>query len=68
MKYPGFLTKRMILFHDNVHPNTTCVTTLFLQQFYCKWLTHPPYRPGLALCNLHLFGPLKKHFEGEICE
>jgi hypothetical protein len=28
-------------------------------------LEHPPYSPGLALSDFHVYGPLKNHLRGK---
>jgi hypothetical protein len=30
--------------------------------------SHPPYSPDLATSDFHLFGPMKVHLEGQICQ
>ena len=63
-KRPGLLTKGMLLLHDNTCPHSANQTTATLKSFNWEVLQHPPYSPGLALSDFHLFVPLK-HLSGE---
>ncbi|PNF38144.1 hypothetical protein B7P43_G14600 [Cryptotermes secundus] len=60
-KRPGFLTKGVLLLHDNARPHTANKTNETLQNFKWEVLEHPPYSHDLGPSYFHLFGPLKHH-------
>jgi len=64
-KWPGLLTKGMLLLHDNAHPHSANQTTATLRSFKWEVFQHPPYSPDLAPSEFHLFGTLKQHLLGE---
>ena len=49
-KWQDLLTEGVFLVHDNTL--NTCQSS-------------PPYSPSISLCDLHVFGPLKKHLKGQ---
>lgn len=58
-------TTGVLLLHDNTRLHTATATRDLLQRFRWEVLDHPPYSPDLAPSDYHLFGPLKKHLEGQ---
>ncbi|GFR92653.1 histone-lysine N-methyltransferase SETMAR [Elysia marginata] len=64
-KRQGQLTNGVILQHDNATPHTTRVTQSWLEKYGWEILPHPPYSPGLAPSDYHLFGPLKRELAGK---
>ncbi|GBM71713.1 Histone-lysine N-methyltransferase SETMAR [Araneus ventricosus] len=63
-KRPGLLTQQVILLHDNARPHVSRETQPTLQKFRFEVLEHPPYSPDLSPCDFHIFGPLKRAFQG----
>jgi hypothetical protein len=55
----GQLARGLLLHHNNVRPHTAQATQKRIQELQWEVLEHPPYRPGLAPSDFHLFGPLK---------
>jgi hypothetical protein len=55
---------RGVLLHDNTRPHTARATQEIIQELQWDILEHPPYSPGLAPSDLHLFGTLKMHVGG----
>ena len=43
-------------------PDTANLVRDKLKRFGWETLQHPPYSPDLSLCNIHIFGDLKKTF------
>ena len=62
-KCRGMLTDGVRLLHDM--SRTALVTKALLTQFKWEVLDHPPYSPGLAPSDFHLFRYLKSHFGGK---
>jgi histone-lysine N-methyltransferase SETMAR len=58
-KRRGMLTKGVVLLHDNARPHTAARTKALLQQFNWEIFEHPPYSPGLAPSDYHLFTKMK---------
>jgi len=54
-KRRGMLTSGVVLLRDNARPHTTACTQAVLQKFRWDLFDHPPYSPGLALSDFHLF-------------
>ncbi|XP_064482305.1 histone-lysine N-methyltransferase SETMAR-like [Ornithodoros turicata] len=63
-KRPGLISKGVLLLQDNARPHTAHPTARTLQELGWELLPHPPYSPGLASSNFHLFGPLKAFLGG----
>ena len=53
-----------ILHHDNAPAHRAVTTNEFLAKHNIPSLSHPPYFPGLALCDSFLFPQLKKTMKG----
>ena len=53
------------MLHDNTCPHVAAhkVDTLHALKF--EVLKHPPHSPDLAPSDLHLFGPMKEHLQGQ---
>jgi len=59
----GMLSCGVVMIHDNTHSHTAMqnlITTFGWEQF-----DHPPYSPGLALSDFHLFLLLKSILAGQ---
>jgi histone-lysine N-methyltransferase SETMAR len=63
-KRRGLLSKGVALLHDNARPHTAAQTVETLRHWNFEVLEHPPYSPGLAASDYHLFGPLKDASRG----
>jgi len=59
-KRKGFLTKWVLLLHDNKHLHSVAPTVEEIQQLKFKIFPHLPYRPDLAPSDYHMFGPTKE--------
>lgn len=55
----------MLFHHDNAPAHTSAVATAKLVELGYELLPHPPYSPGLALCDFFLFPNLKKSLTGQ---
>jgi len=64
LKRRGFLSKRILLLHDNARPHTAAHTVDTLRDLKFKVLKHPPYSLDLVPLDFHLFGPIKEHLRG----
>jgi len=53
-----------MLLHDNARPHTAAHRVDTLRDLKFEVLKHPPYSPGLAPSDFHLFGPMKEHLQG----
>jgi hypothetical protein len=62
-KRPGQLA-RGVLHYDNARPHTVQATQ---ERIQVQWelLEYPPYSPGSAPTDFHLFGPLKTRLGGK---
>ena len=63
-KFPGMLSDKIILLHDNASPHTANLMRDKHQNFGWETLQHPPYSPDLSPCDFHSFGDLKKDIHG----
>ena len=54
----------MLIHHDNARPHTSLRTQEAIAKSGWTVLPHPPYSPGLAPSDFHLFGPLKDALHG----
>ncbi|GJQ79359.1 hypothetical protein Trydic_g16220 [Trypoxylus dichotomus] len=54
------LTKGMHFHQDKSHPQTTRVTTDFINKLGWNTVTHPPYSLDVTASNYHPFPELKK--------
>jgi histone-lysine N-methyltransferase SETMAR len=63
-KWPGKLSRGVLMLHDNARPHAAHATRDTLCRFGWGVLDHPPYRPDLSPCDYHVFGPLKKTLKG----
>jgi histone-lysine N-methyltransferase SETMAR len=63
-KRPGKLSK-IILLHDSTHPHTENLTKVTLVTMGWEIMNHPPYSPDLGPSDLHMFGLMKVHLEGQ---
>ena len=59
-KHRGHQSIEVILHHDNARPHTAAQTVRTINNLGWKLLPHPPYSPGLASSDFHLFGPVKE--------
>jgi len=50
--------------HDNARLYTAVMTTGTLQEMHWEVLPHPAYRPDVAPCDVHLFGPMREALGG----
>jgi len=64
-KYRGFLSKRVLLLHDNARPLTAMHTVDTQRSLKFEVLKHLPYSPDLAPSDFNLFGPMKEHLRGQ---
>lgn len=64
-KRPGALREGVLLLHDNARPHTAQLTRDHVTRFNWEVLEHPAYSPDLAPSDFHLFGPMKKHLQGQ---
>jgi hypothetical protein len=64
-KRRGRLTTVVILQHDNARPHTARATVATITDLHFDNLPHPPYSPGLAPSDYHMFGPLKEAMGGK---
>jgi hypothetical protein len=53
--------KKIVLLHENVRPHMANLTKAAMAAVGWEIVNHPPYSPGLASSDLHLFGPMKVH-------
>ena len=51
--------------HDNARPHTGAATRDAIQRLDFSMLPHPPYSPGLAPNDFHLFSKLKEHLKDQ---
>ncbi|PNF15955.1 hypothetical protein B7P43_G07465, partial [Cryptotermes secundus] len=51
--------------HNIARPHTSLATTAHIAKFGWTVLPHPPYSPGLAPSDFHLFGPKKDGLSGQ---
>jgi transposase len=58
-KRNGMLTLDIVLFHDNARQHTVARTRAILEHLNWELFDYPPYSPGLAPNNDHLFTFLK---------
>ncbi len=58
-KYPGLLSKGVILLHGNAKPHTAGITSNLLKDFKWKIFDHSAYSPDLAPSDFHLIPGLK---------
>jgi len=56
-----FLSKSVLLLHDNARQHTAAHTVDALRALKFDVLKHSPYIPDLAPSDFHLFGPMKEH-------
>ena len=61
---PNLAMDEVLFHHDNAPCHTSGQTREKIALFRWKILPHPPYSPGLAPSDYHLFGPLKRHLKG----
>ena len=60
------LTRKGVIFHqDNARPHTSLVTRKKLLELGWEVMPHPPYSPGLAPSDYHLFRSLQNYFNGK---
>jgi hypothetical protein len=64
-KRQELLSKRVLLLHDNTHPDMAAHTVDTLHALKYEVLKLPPYIPDLAPSDFHLFGPTKEHLRGQ---
>ena len=64
-KWPGKLTKGVLLHQDNAHPHKSLVAMSAVHDCGFKLIDHPPYSPDLAPSDYFLFPNLKKHVAGK---
>ncbi|GFX52542.1 transposase [Trichonephila clavipes] len=62
-KWHGMLSKGVLLLHDNAMPHISRTTLELIECFGGEVLDHAPYRPNLALSDVHLFRYLKHSFD-----
>jgi len=67
----GKVTKGVLFLHDNAPAHRALATQNKLAHLGFQCLDHPPYSPGLAPSDYHLFPGLKKqlkcrHFSSEV--
>jgi histone-lysine N-methyltransferase SETMAR len=55
---------QFLLLHDNARPHISLRTREAIATVGWTVLPHPPYSPGLAPSDFHLFGPLKDALRG----
>ena len=55
----------LLLYYDNASPHAATVTLDFLSVSDLQLLTHPPYSPDLAPCDLFLFLSVKWQLKGK---
>jgi hypothetical protein len=65
-KHPGTLMRGVTVLHDNAHPHVASTVSDMLHSMHWKVLDHPPYSPGLLLCDFHVSGLLKRAKEPQI--
>ena len=63
-KPPNRLQQGVIFHQDNAPPQRAHQATQKIAQTDWQVLTHPPYSPGLAPSDFHLFVPLKESLGG----
>jgi hypothetical protein len=63
-KLKGFLTKWVLLPHDNTHLRSVAPTVEVIKQLKFQIFPHLPHRPDLAPSNYHMFGPTKETLHG----
>jgi histone-lysine N-methyltransferase SETMAR len=64
-KLGGQLARRVLLQHGNARPHTARATQERIRELQWELLEHPPYSPGLAPSDFHLFDALKNHLGGK---
>ena len=62
--HKGFLTKSVLLLHDNTRLHSVAPTVEEIKQLKFKIFPHLPYRPDLAPSDYHTFGPTKETLHG----
>ena len=55
----------LLLHHDNASAHTAAVTLNFLAASDVQLITHPPYSPDLAPCDLFVFPSVKMQLKGK---
>jgi len=55
----------VLFHHDNAPAHTSALAKTKLVELGYELLTHPPYSPDLAPCDLFLFPNLKKSLAGQ---
>lgn len=55
----------MLIEHDNWRPHGACASVQQTTNLRLESLPHPLYSPDLALCDYHVFGPLKDSLNGK---
>ena len=60
----GKVTKGVLFLHDNAPAHRALATQKKLAYLGFQYLDHPPYSPGLAPLDYHLFPGLKKQLKG----
>ena len=61
-KWPEPTTRKGVIFHQhNARPHTSLVTRKKLLELGWEVMPHPPYIPGLAPSDYHLFHSLQIH-------
>jgi len=63
-KRRGKVTKGVLFLHDNAPTHRTLATQKKLAYLGFQYLDHPPYSPGLAPSDYHLFPGLEKQLKG----
>jgi histone-lysine N-methyltransferase SETMAR len=63
-KRRGKVTKRVLFLHDNAPAHWVLATQKKLAYLGFHCLDHPPYSPGMAPSDYHLFPGLKKQVKG----
>jgi histone-lysine N-methyltransferase SETMAR len=56
---------KVLLHHDNARPHTSLHTREAIIKHQWTVLPHPPYSPGMAPFDYHLFSPLKDAIHGK---
>jgi len=58
-------TNNLFLLHNNAQAHWLVLVKYFLAQNNVTTLEHPPYHPGLAPADVHLFLQLKAALKGQ---
>ena len=65
-KRPELVNRKRIIFHqDNSKPHVSLMTRQKLLQLGWEVLIHPPYSPGTAPSDFHLFQSLQNSLKGK---